>query len=85
MGERGDDQLEEILRIRGVVAENLERAIERAVEERGLSKTELASRAGVSRSMLYDVLGKKSAATTDFLTKVAYVLGLEIRELFDEE
>lgn len=81
MADRNEERTEEIARIRGVVARNLEKAL----EARGMSRTEVVARAGVSRSMLYDVLGAKSAATIDFLTKLTAVLDIDVRDFFDED
>jgi predicted transcriptional regulator len=69
---------EEVARVRGVVASNMERLI----SESEFSKSEVARRAGVARSMLYYVIGCEKAATTDFLAQVATVLDVEIEEFF---
>lgn len=69
---------EEVARVRGVVASNMERLI--AASE--FSKSEVAKRAGVARSMLYYVIGCEKSATTDFLAQVALVLEVEVEEFF---
>jgi len=48
---------------------------------RKLSLNQLADRAEVTRSLFYDVLGGKRAATTDTLTKLAIALGVDPMEL----
>jgi transcriptional regulator with XRE-family HTH domain len=60
------------------------RNIADAITSRGIARSRIASDAGVSRSMLYDVLGEKRAATIDFLIRLAPVLMLELEDFFKE-
>ncbi|MCA9705434.1 MAG: helix-turn-helix transcriptional regulator [Myxococcales bacterium] len=46
-------------------------------KRRGLSVTELARNAGVSRAHLYGILDGRTAPTSDTLTKLANALGTD--------
>ncbi len=58
--------------------------IAEAITSRGIARSRVASDAGVSRSMLYDVLGEKRAATIDFLVRLSPVLRLELEDFFKQ-
>lgn len=63
--------------LRSLLAENI-RAFAAA---RGVTLTNLADFAGVSRAQLFAVLAKSTAPTTDWLAKVAEALEVELWRL----
>ena len=63
--------------IREVLATN----IRREALARGVGLNALADLAGVSRSGLYSVLAEETAATVDWVEKVAGALGVEVARL----
>lgn len=58
--------------LRDVLATN----IRAAATERGVGLNALADEAGVSRSQMYNVLAARTAASVDWLEKVAEALGV---------
>ncbi len=58
---------------RHIVADNLRREL----EAQSLSMNEFASKAGVSRSQVYDVLAARKAPSVDWLQKVSEALKIE--------
>lgn len=50
-------------------------------KRRRVSRDALAADAGISRAMLYSVLGGRTPATTDTLAKLAYALRVDPIEL----
>lgn len=63
--------------LRARVAERI-RALSK---RRKVSRDALAASAGISRAMLFSVLGGKTPATTDTLAKLAYALRVDPIEL----
>ncbi|MCR9161939.1 MAG: helix-turn-helix domain-containing protein [Nannocystaceae bacterium] len=53
-------------------------------KSRGMTTPQMADFAGVNRAHAYNVLASEAAPTTDWLAKVAVVLGVEPFELLRE-
>ncbi len=55
------------------------------IAERGILKSVLASKIGITKESLYNILGRNSSMSVDNLKKIAFALDVPISYFFEED
>jgi len=70
---------------RGRIRSTVGRRIKEYREKQGIALADLAKRAGISRSYLYQIESGESSPTAGILKSIATKLGVRVSDLLDEE